>query len=89
MVQAVPLLTVTAAPLSTRLPALLKFVGVMPTVPALALSVPPAAFVNVVEANVNDAPLALITPLLTTVAVFELLKLIEPVALSVIPCPIV
>ena len=89
LVHAVPLLIVIAPPASMRLPALLKFVGVMLTVPALALSVPTAAFVNVVELNVNDVPLALITPLLTTVATLELLKFIEPVALSVIPCPIV
>ena len=89
LVHAVPLLMVVVPAFTTRLPALLKLVGVMPTVPALALSVPPEAFVNVVELNVNDDPLALITPLLTTVATLELLKFIEPVALSVIPCPIV
>ena len=89
LVHAVPLLIVVVPPFTTRFPALSKFVGVMLTVPALALSVPTAAFVNVVELNVNDVPLALITPLLTTVATLELLKFIEPVALSVIPCPIV
>ena len=90
LVHALVLLIVVVPPFTTRLPALSKEpAGVMFTAPALALTVPPAPLLKVVEANVSVVPLALITPLLTTVAVFELLKLIEPVALSVIPCPIV
>ena len=79
---------VIAAPLMTTLPGLSKFVDVMLTVPALAFKVPPAALVKVVVENVSDAPLALITPLLTSVAAFELLKPMAPLALSVIPLPI-
>ena len=89
LVQALAGLIVIAAPLMTTLPGLSKFVDAILTVPALAFRVPPAALVKVVVENVSDAPLALITPLLTSVAAFELLKPIVPLALSVIPRPIV
>ena len=88
LVHALALLIVAVPPLTTRLPALLKLVGVTSSVPALALTVPPTALVKLVVENDSEVPLALITPLLTSVAAFELLKPMAPLAFSVIPLPI-